>query len=119
MKVIRKEWPPVRVHLKRKRGGGHYVTYQIDCRKKGYPGQRMVSRSSRDDALEYARSLGERWHQKGSEGFIKDPLEHPQIKEWRETAARYNKTLNQLFEAGVNVFESLRKKQESPYMGAL
>jgi integrase len=119
MKVLRKDWPKVREQHKRKKGGGHYVTYQIDCRRKGYPGRPFKGAKTRDEALDYARSLAEQWQRKGSEGFIKDPFEHPKIQAWRDKAAFYNKTIDEIFQVGIDHFEKLRQRRQSPFMSAL
>lgn len=111
MKIVRKEWPKVRVRVK---GGNSY--YEIDLRRRHYLGPKWKTFTDRNTALKYAADLGKKVAQNG---LASVSTEDPKIRAWTEQFALYGKTLDDAIETALMVFEHERQVKESPFMAEL
>lgn len=89
MKLIRKEYPRVYGYV------NHGKTYfRVDLRRKGLIGPKTKNFKSREDALAYARAIGDKVNLHGIHAIAQSD---PMLKTWQLQCAVFNHTFRHTF----------------------
>jgi len=111
MKPIRTEYPKVRQYVK---SGNTY--YRVDLRRKGLIGPKTKNFSSRTDALDYARKIGEQVAQTGIKSIAQVDGKYA---DWQASCAVYGKTLDQAVELALTHWALEQHQSKTPLMEQL
>ncbi|MHC1765880.1 MAG: tyrosine-type recombinase/integrase [Verrucomicrobiia bacterium] len=115
MKLIRKDWPKVRVRIKHGR-----TYYEMDLRRKGYVGPKWRSFTDRKKALEQASGIAAKVGEKGLNSIsITDVELAKRLTGWTEQCAVYGFGVEDAVKTAVVVWEKERQTKESPFIAEL
>src|SRR5689334_6706337 len=115
MKVIRKDWPKVRVRIK------HGLTYyELDLRRKGYVGPKWRSFTDPKKAKEEAARIAAQVNEGGLNSIsIVDVAVAKRITAWTEQCAVYGHTVDEAISVALGTWEKERQTKESPFISEL
>ena len=117
MKTIRKEWPQVRSY-KAKNGGTYYT---VDCRRKGWGGQKRIGFKSKHEALDKAREIAEKVEAEGFDGAnsVSTVTTDKNLRRWAEQLVPYGKTLEDAVSHYLAWLKEEERNQTVPLLAGL
>jgi len=91
MKILRSEWPVVRIRLK-----NQSTYYDVDCRKVGWLGKKRLSFTNKNEALAKARQIGEQFARTGLNGLNSQSVAttNREYAGWEKQLGEHGKTLS-------------------------
>lgn len=111
MKLLRIEWPKVRVQVK---NGNDY--FMVDMRRAHYQGQKWRCFNNRAKALKFASGIGSKVSKSGLDSLL---VTDPRLRAWTEQASLYGKTLDQIVALGFEAAAKERMVKESHFVAEL
>ena len=109
--TIRSEFPPVR-SVTRRNG---IIAYRVDCRSKGWIGQKTYEYPTRKEALDKARHIAETVASRGVEGAsgVLEYAGSEEVAEWTAKLAHHGKSLKDAVDHYLAFLESDQVQQKS------